>query len=100
MSWLRIIHETVYRYGTAVRFGPHRLVLRPREGHDVQVKEMRLEIAPEFELEWSRDVFGNSVATAYFLSPADHLRIRSEVIVQQTAPFPLRSVRPRPAITS
>ena len=92
MSWLRIIHETVYRYGTAVRFGPHRLVLRPREGHDVQVKEMRLEIAPEFELEWSRDVFGNSVATAYFLSPADHLRIRSEVIVQQTAPFPLRSV--------
>ncbi len=94
MSWLRIIHETTYRYRTPVRFGPHRLVLRPREGHDVQVKEMRLEIAPEFDLEWSRDVFGNSVATVCFLSAADHLRIRSEVLIQQTAPFPLRSARP------
>ena len=98
MSWLRIIHETVYRYSAAVRFGPHRLVLRPREGHDVQVKEMRLEIEPEFEMEWSRDVFGNSVATAYFLSAADHLRIRSEVILRQTAPFPLRSARPATAV--
>lgn len=95
MSLLRITHETIYRYGKAVRFGPHRLVLRPREGHDVQVKDMRLEISPEFELEWSRDVFGNSVATAHFLSPADQLRIRSEVTIEQTAPFPLRSARPR-----
>ena len=44
MSWLRIIHETTYSYKAAVRFGPHRLVLRPREGHDVRVEEMRLEI--------------------------------------------------------
>ncbi|HEY5705468.1 MAG TPA: transglutaminase family protein [Terrimicrobiaceae bacterium] len=94
MSWLRIVHETTYSYKTFVRFGPHRLMLRPREGHDVRVEEMRLEIAPEFELEWSRDLFGNSVATAYILSPADHLRIRSEVLIHQTAPFPLRSARP------
>jgi len=94
MSWLRITHETTYRYRSAVRFGPHRLVLRPREGHDVRVEEMRLEIAPEFELEWSRDLFGNSVATVHLLSPADHLRIRSEVLLQQTAPFPLHSARP------
>lgn len=94
MSWLRIIHETTYAYKAPVRFGPHRLVLRPREGHDMRVEEMRLEIAPEFELDWSRDLFGNSVATAYFLNPADHLRIRSEVLLQQTSPFPLRSTRP------
>jgi transglutaminase-like putative cysteine protease len=94
MNWLRIVHETTYRYRTAVRFGPHRLVLRPREGHDVQVKDMRLEISPEFELKWSRDVFGNSVATANFLSPADHLTIRSEVLLQHTERFPLRSARP------
>ena len=94
MSWLRIIHETTYRYKKAVRFGEHRLVLRPREGHDVQVNDMRLEISPEFELKWSRDVFGNSVATACFLSPADQLTIRSEVLLQQTAPFPLLSSRP------
>jgi transglutaminase-like putative cysteine protease len=94
MSWLRIIHETTYRYTTAVRFGPHRLVLRPREGHDVQVVEMRLEISPEFDLKWSRDVFGNSVATADILCPADHLSICSEVLLRHTAPFPLRSGRP------
>lgn len=94
MSWLRIIHETIYSYKAAVRFGPHRLVLRPREGHDVRVENMRLEIVPECELEWSRDLFGNSVATVHFLSPSDHLRIRSEVLLQQTAPFPLRSARP------
>ncbi|HEY5892056.1 MAG TPA: transglutaminase family protein [Chthoniobacterales bacterium] len=94
MSWLRIIHETTYSYKTVVRFGPHRLVLRPREGHDVRVEQMRLEIAPEFELKWSRDLFGNSVATVHFLNPADHLRIRSEVLLQQTSPFPLRSGRP------
>ena len=94
MSWLRIIHETTYSYKSAVRFGPHRLVLRPREGHDVRVEKMLLEIVPECELEWSRDLFGNSVATAHFLSPSDHLRIRNEVLLQQTAPFPLRTARP------
>jgi Bacterial transglutaminase-like N-terminal region len=51
MNWLRIIHETIYSYKAAVRFGPHRLVLRPREGHDVRVEKMRLEIVPEFELD-------------------------------------------------
>jgi len=95
MSWLRIIHETTYRYKTPVRFGAHRLVLRPREGHDLRVEEMRLEIAPEFELEWSRDLFGNSVATVNFLSAADRLRIRSQVLLQQTAPFPQRAKRSR-----
>jgi transglutaminase-like putative cysteine protease len=94
MSWLRIIHETTYSYKAAVRFGPHRLVLRPREGHDIRVEKMRLEIVPKFELEWSRDLFGNSVATVHFLSPSDHLIIRSEVLLQQTVPFPLRSERP------
>ncbi len=94
MSRLRIIHETVYSYKTAVRFGPHRLVLRPREGHDVRVETMRLDIAPEFDLEWSRDLFGNSVATAYFQSPCDHLSIRSEVLLSQAHPFPLRTARP------
>jgi len=60
---------------------------------------MRLDIAPEFELEWSRDLFGNSVATAYFLNSSDHLRIRSEVLLDQTPPFPLRTARPSTLVT-
>ncbi len=80
MSWLKISHETTYRYAKPVRFGPHRLVLRPREGHDVRVVEMRLTIDPVAEVEWSRDLFGNSVATAHFPDPAEQLRIRSDVL--------------------
>ena len=90
MSWLHIVHDTTYSYRKAVRFGPHRLVIRPREGHDVRIEEIRVEIEPTFDLEWSRDLFGNCVATAHILSPAEHLRIHSEVLLHQTAPFPLR----------
>jgi transglutaminase-like putative cysteine protease len=94
MSWLKIWHETTYRYAKPVRFGPHRLLLRPREGHDVRVEEMRLAIEPFAELVWSRDLFGNSVATAHFEKPAEQLRIRSDVLLEQTLPFPVRSTRP------
>src|ERR1044071_2596170 len=96
MSRLRIVHETVYRYKKAVRFGPHRLILRPREGHDVRVEEMRLEISPDFELAWSLDLFGNSVATAHITRVADELRIRSEVVLRRTDPFPIRVPRAEP----
>src|ERR1700759_5063947 len=94
MSWLQIAHETTYRYSKAVRFGPHRLLLRPREGHDVRVEEMRLTIEPAAEVEWSRDLFGNSVATAHFSDPAAQLRIRSDILLEQPLPFPLRTARP------
>jgi Transglutaminase-like superfamily/Bacterial transglutaminase-like N-terminal region len=91
MSWLHIVHDTTYFYKKAVRFGPHRLVIRPREGHDARIEEMRLEIEPAFDLEWSRDLFGNCVATAHILSSAERLHIHSEVLLHQTAPFPQRS---------
>jgi transglutaminase-like putative cysteine protease len=94
MSWLHIVHETVYSYKNPVQFGPHRLVIRPREGHDMRVEEHRLAIAPAYMLEWSRDVFGNSVANVCFREPAAELHIRSEVVLRQTAPFPLSDTRP------
>ena len=94
MSWMRIQHATTYRYRCEVAFTPHRLVLRPREGHDIRVEEMRLEIHPRHAAEWSRDVFGNSVATVHFLAPANELRIASQVILRQTPPFPLPALRP------
>jgi transglutaminase-like putative cysteine protease len=94
MSWLHIVHDTAYFYKKAVRFGPHRLVIRPREGHDVRIEEIRVEIEPSFDLEWSRDLFGNCVATAHILSPAERLRIHSEVLLHQTAPFPQQRSAP------
>ena len=98
MSRLRIQHETIYCYKEPVHFGPHRLILRPREGHDIRVEEMTLQVEPQFGLDWSRDVFGNSVATIHLLEPAKELRIRNHVILRQTAPFPLRTDRqPKPS---
>jgi transglutaminase-like putative cysteine protease len=98
MSWLRIHHETIYRYRKPVRFGPHRLVLRPREGHDIRVEEMTLQIEPDFDLEWSRDVFGNSVATIHLLQAAKELRIQSHIVLRQTEPFPVVSKRAKASV--
>jgi transglutaminase-like putative cysteine protease len=81
MSSLRITHETLYQYNRSIRFGTHRLVLRPREGHDLQVERMVLTIEPDYSIEWSRDVFGNSVATVDFHTEAAQLRIVSQVDV-------------------
>lgn len=83
MSRLRIIHDTVYRYGRPVSFGPHRLVLRPREGHDLNVAKMTLAVQPAFTLAWSRDIFGNSVGIVTLLEPSDVLHIRSEVVLDR-----------------
>lgn len=88
MSLLRIEHVTQYEYARPVSFGRHRLVLRPREGHDLHVKSMRLEIAPTHRLEWTRDVFGNSVAIVDFLVESLQLVISSEVIVERQLPLP------------
>jgi transglutaminase-like putative cysteine protease len=80
---LRISHQTSYRYSKRVQFLPHRLVIRPHEGHDLRVEHMRLTISPAHHLMWSRDVFGNSVATVYFEEPAAELHIESLVLVER-----------------
>jgi transglutaminase-like putative cysteine protease len=88
MSYLHIEHQTRYEYARPVAFGRHRLVLRPREGHDVRVESMSLQIAPAHRLEWTRDVFGNSVAIVDFIVDAAQLSIQSEVVVQRWLPLP------------
>jgi transglutaminase-like putative cysteine protease len=88
MNRLRIEHLTRYDYVRPVAFGRHRLVLRPREGHDVRVESMRLEISPAYRLEWTRDVFGNSVAIVDFLVEAPQLAITSELVVERWLPLP------------
>lgn len=88
MSRLRIEHGTVYTYRQNVSFGRHRLVLRPREGHDLRVESMTLEITPAHRLLWARDVYNNSVAIVDFVEPAARLEVRSTAIVHRSVPFP------------
>lgn len=81
MDRFHIMHRTVYRYRAPVRFGMHRLVLRPREGHEITVVEHQITTVPQARLFWLTDVFGNHVALAEFDEEADHLEIRNEVII-------------------
>ncbi|SKA82310.1 Transglutaminase-like enzyme, putative cysteine protease [Prosthecobacter debontii] len=78
-----IEHRTIYRYSEPVRFGLHRLVLRPREGHDVTVVKHQLEIQPSARLFWLTDLFGNSIAIAEIPEPATSLEIVNKVIIER-----------------
>ena len=82
MPRLKIHHRTEYRYERPVAFGEHRVMLRPRDGHDLRVLDNRLDIVPEpMRLRWIHDVFGNSVAIATFDERARKLTFVSEITV-------------------
>src|SRR3984893_14899207 len=83
MPLLPIYHKTQYRYARPVAFGEHRIMLRPRDGHDLRVLESRLDIAPvPMSLRWIHDVFGNSVAIADFDERSHNLTSTSTVTVE------------------
>jgi transglutaminase-like putative cysteine protease len=83
MPVLTIHHKTEYRYAHPVAFGEHRIMLRPRDGHDLRVLSGSLEIVPEpMSLRWIHDVFGNSVAIATFDERAEVLSIVSTATVE------------------
>ena len=89
MLRFEILHRTYYNFTATVQLGPHRLRLRPREGHELRVESASVRTTPESSLRWSRDVEDNSVAIATFESSTSQLMIESHVIVQQynQAPF-------------
>jgi transglutaminase-like putative cysteine protease len=83
MPLLTIHHKTEYRYTHPVAFGEHRIMLRPRDGHDLRVVSGGLKIVPEpMSLRWIHDVFGNSVAIATFDERAETLSIVSTATVE------------------
>lgn len=82
MRRLRIHHVTEYRFSSPVTLKQHRLLLRPREGHDVHIESSRLEISPAYRIQWYRDVFDNSLALVDFQQTTHLLRIVSEVVIQ------------------
>jgi transglutaminase-like putative cysteine protease len=77
------------RIPETVRLGPHRLLLRPREGHELHIESSLLETSPVATVHWLRDIYDNSVAIANFALPATQLMIDSEVVVQHFDEAPL-----------
>ncbi len=83
MQRFRILHRTYYNFSTAVALGPHKLLLRPREGPELRIESALLTTTPPATLRWHRDVDDNSVAIATFAESARQLSIESDVTVQQ-----------------
>jgi transglutaminase-like putative cysteine protease len=82
MQRIEIVHTTTYRYPRPVEFLEHRLHVRPREGHDIRIERSALSITPDYDIDWHRDVYGNSVAMVSFKQPGDLLEIVSTVVVE------------------
>lgn len=82
MKRIRITHKTEYLYRSPVTLGTHRVLVRPREGHDVHIESSRLEIEPSADIRWVRDTYGNSIAILNFSrDPAQRFSLLSEVVV-------------------
>ena len=89
MRRLLIKHVTTYQYAEAVTLLPHKLLLRPREGHDIRIESVELDISPAHQLNWQRDVYDNAMAQVTFLEPASILSISSRVLIQHYDDQPL-----------
>ena len=83
---LRISHTTTYRYCQPVTLGPHRLMLRPREGRELRLISSDVTVTPAATINWAYDVWGNAIATVAFQTMADTLVIDSRAELQLDAP--------------
>jgi hypothetical protein len=88
MITLKIHHRTVYQYREQVWLSAHRLMLRPREGRDLRLLSHETITAPEAQLRWSTDVFGNSVAHG---RRDDRQQLQLELKHRYACPQPLHS---------
>src|SRR5215212_507652 len=85
MKLFTVKHSTLYRYAKPVTFGQHRLMLRPRDSHDLRLVDAALSLSPPGTLRWLHDVYGNSVALVDFTAPASELKIVSTLTLERYA---------------
>lgn len=84
MQVFTVRHLTRYRYASPVRFGEHRMMLRPRGDADQRLLTEKLTIAPVPDaLDSFQDEYGNWVALARFAEPAHELSFESEIEVER-----------------
>jgi len=96
---IRIQHRTTYNYAQPVSFGPHKIMIRPREGHDVHIESSILEIHPRHTIRWMRDMNGNSIAKVDFAEQASQLSIYSELVLNQYDTNPLDFILEESAVS-
>jgi transglutaminase-like putative cysteine protease len=82
MPAFQIRHATTYAFSSPVTLSPHSLYLRPRGDHKLKVQASTLALSPAAEVVWRNDLYGNSVAVAYFQGETTRLDITSELTVE------------------
>jgi transglutaminase-like putative cysteine protease len=84
MTVLKVRHVTSYAYAKPVRFGPHRLMFRPRDSHDQRLLSADVDVSPDAQMHWIHDVFGNCITIAEFSEPAEELRFETNIVLDHT----------------
>ena len=75
---LHIHHRTSYHYAAKVSFGPHQLMMRPREGHGIRLERSSFKISVPNRLRWIRDLHENNIGFVDFAESAEELVIDCE----------------------
>jgi transglutaminase-like putative cysteine protease len=83
MTRLTILHETRYDYERAVGFGPHRLLIRPRDSHSLRVVDASLRVSPPGAIRWVYDALGNCVCLFEPRGEARSLVITSRLTIER-----------------
>ena len=83
LSLLTVEHVTAYHYRKPVRFGQHRLMFRPREGHDVQVLEAGVHVSVPSRIDWMLDTQSNSVTLVTPQEESAELKIECRFKIEQ-----------------
>lgn len=82
MPAFQLRHSTTYVFSSPVQLSPHTLYLRPRSDHKLTVQTSSLTLSPPAEVVWRSDLYGNSIAIAYFNGTSTQLDIVSELSVE------------------
>ncbi|MFT4676420.1 MAG: transglutaminase-like putative cysteine protease [Patiriisocius sp.] len=70
-----IVHTTIYDYHSAVSFGEHRVMFRPRDSHDLRVLATDLQVSPEADISMIQDTNSNSIALVRPQGESSQLKI-------------------------
>jgi YD repeat-containing protein len=92
MARLRILHQTRYEYDRPVGFGPHRLLIRPRDSHALRIVSASLNLSPPGDTRWTYDANGNCVCLFHPQGVSTSLSIGSELVIDRF-PAPLSPLR-------
>jgi transglutaminase-like putative cysteine protease len=82
MPRMTVRHRTRYVYSAPVALGPQRLVLRPRDGHDLRLLDAALVVdPPAAATRWLYDVYDNVITVLEFAGETDALVVESRLLV-------------------